>query len=440
MASVSGLTGFDAGGLVEQLMQLEQAPQKRLQTRVGNEQLRVNSLQTLNTRVASLFTKAESAGDLAKWGGWTATSTSDKVSVTAGPTASATSLSITVNRTATTHQLGFADTAAPGDVVVAGTTAAREVVLTTGGVAKTVAVGGGTLQELADALNDPDNATGVRASLVSTTGGHRLLVESASTGAASAFTLTNADGTDLLGGATVRAGQDAELALGAGITVTSATNTFTELLPGVNLTVAPGTAGGTTSTVTVARDEAAATKLVKDLVDGLNSVLGEMKSLTAYGANGAGKGMLAGDSVVRSAQQALRGTIFGDDGVSLATLGIQIDRTGTFTLDEAAFKKAYATDPTGVAEQFTSGFATRVKEAADGASNKDTGTLTTALTGRKNGIERLNDSIEAWDRRLELRRTALSRQFTALETALSRMSSQSNWLAGQLSSLSSYRA
>jgi flagellar hook-associated protein 2 len=37
--------------------------------------------------------------------------------------------------------------------------------------------------------------------------------------------------------------------------------------------------------------------------------------------------------------------------------------------------------------------------------------------------------------RLELRRTTLTRQFTALETALSRMNSQSSWLAGQISSL-----
>ena len=70
------------------------------------------------------------------------------------------------------------------------------------------------------------------------------------------------------------------------------------------------------------------------------------------------------------------------------------------------------------------------------ASNKDTGTVTTAITGRNDGIRRMEDSIEAWDMRLELRRTTLTRQFTALEVALSQMAGQSSWLAGQIGTLS----
>jgi flagellar hook-associated protein 2 len=38
---------------------------------------------------------------------------------------------------------------------------------------------------------------------------------------------------------------------------------------------------------------------------------------------------------------------------------------------------------------------------------------------------------------LALKQESLQRQFTALETALSQMNSQSNWLSGQLKSLSS---
>ncbi|MEV7431648.1 flagellar filament capping protein FliD [Nocardioides sp. NPDC092400] len=436
MASVSGLGGFDSASLVDQLMQLEKVPQQRVQTRLSGEQLQLNALQTLNSKIASLVTKAEAAADPAKWGGRSATSTDTKVAVTAGASASPGSLSIKVERTALSHQLGFASTAARADVVVAGGTQVRLDRLD--GTTKTIDTKDGTLQGLADALNDPANETGVRASLVSTTGGYRLLVESTTTGKASDFALTGADGSALLGGATARAGQDAELSLGAGITTTSATNTFTDLLPGVTVTVAAGSAG-TTSEVTVSRDEAGATKLVKDLVDGLNSVLTEMTGLTTYGTGtaGTGRGMLAGDSTVRSVQSQLRGTVFGSGDESLAKLGIQIDRNGAFTFNEADFKKAYTADPAGTAASISSGFASRVEKTADAASNKDTGLLTAAITGRKAGIERLTDSVEAWDRRLELRRTALTRQFTALETALSTMSSQSSWLSSQISALGS---
>jgi flagellar hook-associated protein 2 len=117
-----------------------------------------------------------------------------------------------------------------------------------------------------------------------------------------------------------------------------------------------------------------------------------------------------------------------------------VNRSGRLDFDEAAFKAAYAADPTGTAEMFTTaadGFAARVAEVAKGASDSSDGTLSAAITGRQSGIDRMEDSIDEWDRRLTLRRTALERQFTALETALSQMSSQSNWLAGQLASLPS---
>jgi flagellar hook-associated protein 2 len=123
---------------------------------------------------------------------------------------------------------------------------------------------------------------------------------------------------------------------------------------------------------------------------------------------------------------------------SLAELGIETDRSGKLVFDKAEFEAAYEADPTGVAERFTTaetGFAARVQEVAETASDKVDGTITAAITGRNEAIERLNDSIEAWDMRLELKRTTLTRQFTALETALSRMNSQSSWLAGQISSL-----
>lgn len=435
MASISGLGGFDSASIVDQLMQLETIPQSRLKTRVTTETSQVTTLQSINSKLAALVTKAETALDPAKWGGWSAASTSDRVTAKAGPGAAPTSLDLTVRTTAASHQLGFTDSADRTTVVTTGSTQVRFDTLD--GTTLILETGDGSLQGLVDALNDPDNATGVRATLVATgDGGHRLMVESTTTGIDSDFALTNLDGTALLGGATVRAGRDALVELGAGITATSTTNTFTGLLPGVDVTIAAGTAPGTTSTLTVARDVAATSGLVKDLVDGLNAALSEMRTVTAQG--GAGKaGVLAGDAVVRSVQSSLAGTLFGDGTSSLADFGIELDRSGAFTFDRSAFETAYAADPARASSLVSGGFAERVRDVARAASDKYDGSITTAITGRQAGIARLNDSIEAWDTRLELRRAALTRQFTALETALSQMNSQSNWLAGQISSLPS---
>ncbi len=50
----------------------------------------------------------------------------------------------------------------------------------------------------------------------------------------------------------------------------------------------------------------------------------------------------------------------------------------------------------------------------------------------------IKNRIEAWDLRLTKRKETLTRQFTAMETALSSLRNQSTWLAGQINSLPSY--
>ncbi|HET8969625.1 MAG TPA: flagellar filament capping protein FliD, partial [Candidatus Nanopelagicales bacterium] len=266
---------------------------------------------------------------------------------------------------------------------------------------------------------------------------YRLLVESTATGTASDFTLTDAaDGSALLGGATVRAGQDARVTLGDSIVATSTTNTFTDLVPGVTVTLAADASG--TSDIALTRDTAGVVNGVQGLVDALNSVLTEIGTLTAYNPATKASGLLSGDTGVRSLRSSILDTVFPSDGTSLASLGIQTDRSGKLVLDKAAFTAAWTADPAGVQQRLTAtgtGFVAEVQAVAVAASDKVTGTMTMAITGRTESIRRLNDGIAAWDQRLELRRTALTRQFTALETALSRMNSQSSWLAGQISSL-----
>jgi flagellar hook-associated protein 2 len=148
--------------------------------------------------------------------------------------------------------------------------------------------------------------------------------------------------------------------------------------------------------------------------------------------------VLGGDSGVRSLRSSLLSTVFSESGTSLAKVGISTDRSGKLVFDATTFASAYASDPEGTAAQFTTaadGFAARVATVAKAASDPLHGTVTAAITGRNSGIARLQTSIDDWDVRLEQRRENLQRQFTALETAMSQMSSQSSWLASQLSSL-----
>jgi len=439
-ASISGLaSGLDTATIIDQLMQLEAAPQTRLKQRVQTEQSLVTTLQTLNTRSALLGSKAAELAKASTWSAVTATSSNSAVAVSATSGAGTTRLTATVTSVARSHQLGFADAAALTDVVTGASTKVR--LDRFDGTPVEIETGDGTLKGLAAAINDPANQTGLRATTIKTSDGYRLLVESAQTGATQDFDLTAADGSPLLGGATVRPGTDAALDLGSGITVSSTSNTFADLVTGVTLTLSPDTAVGTVATIDVKRDATKLSAAVSDLVASMNALLGEIDTQTTYDSSTKTGGPLMGDAGVRNLRSAVLGTVFSSSTTSMASVGIQTDRNGKVTFDANAFATAYAADPEGTAAKFTStteGFAARLDKVADAASDPTEGSITAAITGRRSGIERLQNSIDDWDLRLEMRRETLNRQFTALETAMNQMSSQSSWLASQLSSLPSW--
>ncbi len=435
-ASVSGLaSGLDTATIIDQLMQLEAASQTRLKSRVTTEQSTLKVLQNLNAKLASLATQATDLTKATAWTPLTATSSSDKVTVATSSGTSAGALSFTVDTTARAHRLTFGSAAAMTDVVVpVDGTGKHTVTLTVGGTPKTVDAGDGTLASLVGALNG--GGTGVSAAALKLDDGtYRLAVQSTTTGAASTVSLTATDGSDLLGGAAVVAGRDAAITIG-GDTIHSATNTFEDVLPGLDITVSAAAVGSTVE-VDVARDSSKASAQAKAFVDAVNAILTDVETQTKYNATSKVSGALAGDATVRDLSSALLDAVNPGDGTTLSSIGIQTDRYGKLVFDADKFATAYAADAASVSEKLsgTTGLAARIGEVATGASDKYEGSITTSIQSRTTGIDRLNDSIEAWDDRLALRRETLTRQFTALETALSQMNSQSSWLTSQISSL-----
>ncbi len=84
------------------------------------------------------------------------------------------------------------------------------------------------------------------------------------------------------------------------------------------------------------------------------------------------------------------------------------------------------------------GLAQRLNTVSTSAVDIVSGSLTSAIQGRQQEMTDLDTQIADWDNRLALRETELKRQFTAMETALGQLRDQSNWLAGQISSLPTY--
>lgn len=435
-ASVSGLvSGLDTATIISQLMQVEAQPQTILKTRLSTEQSSVSTLQSLNAKFAALATRAHDLARTTAWSPSKATSSSDKVTVNAGSTAVPGTLSLTVNQTATADQITFSQTYAGSDVV-----AAPNATLTKGGTQFAITTANGTLDELVTAVNNAN--AGVVATKVSVgSGQYRVALTATDTGAASAFTLTN-----VLAPTTEAVGKDAKITVGPDV-ISSASNTFTGLLQGVDVTLAPGAATGTPIDITVSRDPAAAQQSLQGLVDAANDILTQIDKLTAYDATAKTSGPLAGDSVLRDLRtRVLDAVTRSDDGTSLAGLGVQTDRYGKITFDTTKFTSAYNADPAGVAAKLGTttttttvgaGFAARLEAAARLASDASTGVLTQSIKGRQSSVTTMQDSIADWDARLAVKKDALSRQFAALEVSLSKMQNQASWLSGQIAQLPS---
>ena len=438
-SSIGGLvSGLDTATIISQLMQVEAQTQTNLKSRVSTEQSTVKSLQDLNAKLAALAT---SAGTLSKSTGWnplTVTSSSTNVTVTGGTAAQPGAFSFTVGQLATSHSLTFTSTAAMSDVVTTGSTKVRLDRLD-GTTPLDIETGDGTLAGLVKGINAAN--TGLRAGTVKLDDGtYRLSVTSLATGASSDFTLKNLDGTDLLGGAAVVAGTDATITVGADV-LHSATNTFSQVVNGLDVTLKSSATPGEVVKVSAATDADTMAASVKAMVDAVNGALDAIDKLTAYNSTTKTAGPLSSDGASRAVRNSLFETVYPGDGSTMAGFGVQTDRYGKLVFDADAFKAAYAKDPAATAAAFTTGttdgFAARVQAVAKGASDSATGTITQAIKGRNDGIKRMQDSIADWDTRLELRQETLTRQFTALETTLDKLKSQGSWLASQVASLSS---
>lgn len=437
-ASVSGLSsGLDTASIVAQLMQIESIPKTQLQNQLTSEKSSLSALQALNSQVAALTQQAKTLTSASAWSplaitssltGVTATATT--ATTTTGAVATGTT-AIHVDQAARAHSLRFTSTAAGSDVVVPTGT----ITVTTASGSTSLSVGSGSMNELVGALNAP--GTGLVASTVRQDDGTlRLTVRSATTGAASAFSITDANGNDVLGGASITAGQDARITVD-GDTLSSATNTFVNVLGGIDLTVS-ATAAGQDTTLTVGRDSASLATSMKSLVTAVNAVLSKIDTLTASSATSGASGVLSGDSTLRGLRDQLVDTVFGSGNTSLAPYGIALNRSGQLTFDADRFTAAATADPTTVQQALGgSGFVGRLATVSDGASSSTTGYLTSAVTGRQQGINRLQDSIDAWTRRLDLREASLKATYVAMETALSKINSQSSWLSSQIASLTS---
>lgn len=452
--STIGSTVLDVPGLVSQLMSVERRPINTLDAKISTYQSKISSFGTLKGLVSTLQTALN--GLSSGLSGYSTTvSDSNTLSASADSTAVAGTYSLSVSKLAAAQTLAATGQASNTSAI---SSTASTVSFTINGTTTDVEIAAGaTLQDIRTAINAAD--LGVSATIVNDGSAtpYRLVLTAGETGlsnAVSSITIqaggdssinsllafnptTNAPATATL--VQTVAADDASFTIN-NIPITSASNTITDAIQGVALTLKAETT--TNTTLNVERDTESISTAVTKFVEAYNALVSKLKSTSAYGTSTTASPILAGDGTVRLMLDQLRGILStGASGGSLSYLfqiGISVEADSSLSFDSSTLNNAIATDFSAVSNLLSSstGFATRFTDWTN--SVLQTGGLIDQRT------ESLNTSIDGYQAQitqLEARMTFLQKQYTTtytnLNILLSSMDATSSFLTSQFSKSSS---
>ncbi|WP_127476416.1 flagellar filament capping protein FliD [Sulfurivermis fontis] len=355
-------SGLDVAGLVNKLVTAEGQPvANRLDRREAKLQAQLSALGNVKSALSTFKGALANLTTIASFQKRTATSSNTElftVAVAGRPVAG--SYDVEVRSLAQAHKLASVAFDEASSAVGTGTLTFQFGDPTK--PAQTVAITdeNNSLTGVRDAVNAAN--IGVRATIVNGDDGFQLVFSAESSGIDNSLRISveesPADGsnTDMNGLSRLAYNEDAynmtqtAAAKNAevyidGIKVSSATNTVSDAIAGLTLTLKKEEAG-TKATLNVALDKNSATTAVEGFVNAFNSLVGTFNQLSGYNAETKQAGVLIGDSSLRGVLSQLRSVlsspVSGLDGTyrALADLGIKTKTDGTLELDKAKLTAA----------------------------------------------------------------------------------------------------
>lgn len=452
--AATGTSVLDVVSIVSGLMQVENLALTKIDTRISAVNTKVSALGSFMAKASALKDALDTLGTASQFTARTTTSSdSTLVTVAATTSADAATLTVKVKQSATAQQTlvsGFGSASAS----VSSEAGTFNLTNTASGVATPVAVTASmTLTELAAAINDSD--AGVTAAVVQQSdAGWSLLLTGDSVGASQAFStaFTPEGGTaGVLTGTTTstpQAAADAAIRV-KGIDYSRSSNTFSDILPGVTLTLKQSVSAAdwdsaSSASVGVSTSNANAASAVNAVVTAYNEAYTLYKSLTRSNADAAQRGPLSGDQTLHSFMAQVRGMIDGGfndaagNNVRFYNAGITTAADGTLEVDSDAL--ATALEGT-LGTILANGASVR---PADGTQSLLSFVRSSVLTGgllasgRTSGqsmVDALNDQRDTLSGRLTSKQARYTAQYARLDAMLTGMQQTSSALEGALDSI-----
>jgi flagellar hook-associated protein 2 len=367
-------SSIDVQSIVDNLIYVDRAPARLMETEKSTVQKRVNAFQSLNTKMSSLLSSVNkllfrsgtaplvlpySFEDRLSTSVFTQqkVSSSDDsiVSVSSEAGTASGSYSVVVNTLAqakSSASSNFADASTTkvgtGTITLSGTTESPVTI--------TIDDSNNTLAGIKRAINNAN--AGVTATIINdgTANPYRLLVTSNKTGLANAFTLTeNLSGDQALALTEKTAAANATFSVN-GIDMSSSSNLVSDQIPGLTFTLKAKSA--TPVTINLTTDVDGIVSAMQTLVSAYNEVNSYINEQFTYNSTTKTAGVLSGDSTLRSIQSKLQTNIISGVSNRYTTLGIAgqagltFNRDGSLTLDESKLRSLLGTNPTDVAALF----------------------------------------------------------------------------------------
>lgn len=462
MATISSAgigSGLDVKSIVSQLVAVESRPLTQLQSRGSTLNTKLSNWGTVKSQLAAVQDAAQKLMGLSGWNARTfKSSNEDTLTGTATEGAVAGSYQVSVDTLAKAQS-------ARSSTITAGSTLGEGGLLVSIGkwegdgsfssssnVVPIEIAGSDTLADIARKINGA--GAGITASVVTSNGQDQLMMRSASTGADMGFKIeTYGDaGLNALSypgdgsGMTLnQPGSDAQVTIDGGLTITSSSNTLSNVMPGLTLDLKQTTTNPIT--VDVAADSSVVKKSVNDFVAAFNTAINNLSNATKYDAGSKTAGPLQGDSTAVGLLNTLKNMVMtnGPSGTSftrLSDVGLELQRDGTLKVNDSKLTAAVAkpdelkTFFSASSDNVTStGMARRFYDYTFGV-NSSGGVLTGRNKALQDAISRNNNDIEKMQTRISRTEERLYKTYSALDTKMSTLNSMSNYVAQQITAWS----
>ena len=460
-------SGLDVNSIITQLMAIERRPLDMLVAKSSSIQAQISEYGKLKSAMSALRDASLKLSDASTWGASTGTSSdSASVGVIVKSGAAVGRYAVEVQALARAQSLAsgvYASSAAlPGAGTLrieTGTWGPGQASFTPGATAAVdIAIEAtDTLAQVRDKINAA--GAGVTATILTDASGSRLMLQSSATGAANAFrtTVTDDDGGDAdaaglsafafdpsagAGVMTQAAAAADAAATFNGLAITSASNTLTDLIDGVTLTLGKVTTAPVE--IGVAQDNEALKGDVQAFVDAYNALAKLIGGQVKYDATSKTSGPLQGESAAVGIQRQLRALVGTSSGASsvftrLSDVGLELQKDGSLAVDagklDAALaklpemKKFFANDDLLVPAN--DGIARQFRALGDAMLSVD-GVITTRSDGLAKRIEMNEDQQASLEVRLAQTEQRLRAQYTALDTKLGQLSAISAYVSQQM--------